>query len=99
MAKKKKVTTKEVAVIPRSPYHPYTVAQIFKSEQDAFVIQVGKDLFDEGGRLVFSKNAADIYHSKIKENLLDLLDGGDADEIEEAMSALASLRIMPLRIN
>ena len=97
MPKKKKTTLP--AVIPKSEWGKYTFAQILKSEQDSFVIQVGKDLFDDEGRLVFSKTAADIYHKKILENLLDILDGGDSDEKQDAMEALATLRVMPLRIN
>lgn len=95
MAKKKL----GVAVINKSSYGKYTFAQILNSEKDAYVIQVGKDLFDADGKLVFSKAAADLYHSKIMDNLLDLLDGGDAEEKHEALTALASLRVMPLRIN
>lgn len=97
--KKKAVETKELAVVEKSPYGKYSVAQIMKSEIDAFVIQVGKELFDEGGRVVFTKAAADLYHHKIKENLIDMLDGGDADERQEALEALTQLRVMPLRIN
>lgn len=81
------------------PFKIYSAEEIKKLEIDSYVIQVGVDLYAEEGRMVFTKNAAAVYYNKILNHLLDIIDGGDAEEVMNAHRCLRSLHVMPLRIN
>lgn len=75
------------------------MAEVMRAEACSYVIQVGADLFHHEGKMVFSKKATAMYYNKILNGLLDIIDGGDDEERADAMKCLASLQIMPLRIN
>lgn len=77
----------------------YTFKEIQAAEAKSYVIQLGRDLFEIGGKHIFDKAAANMYYNKILNELQNVIEGGDAEEIKDAVRALGSLRIHPLRIN
>lgn len=83
----------------KGPFGEYSVEDIFKAEASSYVIQVGVDLFDNNGQMIFSKKAAIMYYNKILNELMNVIDGGDDTERADAMRCLRTLHIMPLRIN
>lgn len=83
----------------KSPFGKYSIEQIMRVEANTYVIQVGSDIFDDGGNFFFSKKAAAVLHNRILDNLLDVIDAGDDEERADAIKCMLSLQIMPLRIN
>lgn len=83
----------------KSPYNNYSVAEIMLAESCSYVIQVGKDLFSYEGRMIFNKKTSIVHYNKILNNLMDIIDGGDDEERNDAIKCLGSLHILPLRIN
>jgi len=92
MAKKKKSAEK-------SPWGKHSVEDIKRTEHDAYVIQMGMEIFDSDGKIVFNSRAVAVYYNKILNNLLDIIDGGDEDERNDAIRCLGTLHVHPLRIN
>lgn len=83
----------------KKPFGDYTFEQILSAEEESYVIQVGCDLFDLDGKLVFDKPAAAMYYNQILKELVSAIEGGSRYEKKEALRALCTLRIHPLRIN
>jgi hypothetical protein len=83
----------------KKPFKIYNAEEIKKLEVDSYVIQVGVDLYAEDGRFVFTKKAAIVYYNKILNHLLDIIEGGDEEEVMNAHRCLRNLHVMPLRIN
>lgn len=83
----------------KGPFGEYSVEDVFRAEACSYVIQVGVDLFDNDGQMIFSKKAAIMYYNKILNELMNVIDGGDDAERADAIRCLGTFRIMPLRIN
>lgn len=88
---KKKVST--------SPFRGYSVEEVLESEACSYVIQVGSDLFEKDGMLVFSKKNAITHYNRILKQVYGYLDSGTRKEKESAKRVLMNLRVLPLRIN
>lgn len=83
----------------KSPFVEYTTDEILASEKNAYVIQIGKDLFSTDTKLSFTKAAADHYYDQIMVALEDQLKNGSKKEKRIAKQIVENFRILPLRFH
>lgn len=77
----------------------YTVDEVFASEENTYVIQVGPDLFSTDTRLSFTKKMAEHYYDQIILALEDQIKNGNKKDRKEAKNILKNFRILPLRFH
>lgn len=83
----------------KSPFVSYTPEQIFAAENNAFVIQVGLDVFSIQEQWHFTRWSAHAYFNKVIHELKHELKHGNKKQRSEAVEMLGHVRIMPLRIH
>jgi hypothetical protein len=91
MAKKKKLKDK-------SPFEGHSIEQIAYAEATSYVIQVGVDFFESKGHLTFGQKQAEGIYMKLLVALQDSVKNGSREDRETALKCLATLQILPLRI-
>jgi hypothetical protein len=83
----------------KNPFVKYTPEQVMEAEATNFVILLGHDLFSYDGKYTFVKEDAEEYQEQIIGGLLEILENGNAKEIEEAEVCLFHLKILPFRLH
>ena len=81
-----------------SPFVCFTIDEVKSIEANCYVIQVGVDLYDHGGQFIFDKRSANRHLKKILNGLVDVIQGKNKKQSEQAMWCLSTLAIMPVRI-
>lgn len=84
---------------PKRPFVGYTAEEVMAFEAVTYILQVGSDVFDIKGKLVFTKKGAQIYYNKVLRELLDQIKNGTKKQKKNAMRALLGLKVLPLRIH
>ena len=84
--------------IEKSPFRDFTIEEIRSAEKDAFVIQVGIEIFTYKEVGIFTKKIAESLYPQIMADLMKLLEKGSLKDKNDARFCLRNMRIMPLRI-
>ena len=82
----------------KSPFVGYTLEEIRRSEANSFVIMIGNDFYNKNGDFTFTLAQAEKYYEILLENILITLDEGTPKQKKAALSCLARLHILPLRL-
>lgn len=90
MAKKKKI---------QSAFVTFTEEQVAHAESVLFVVQVGTDFYKSNQSYTFHKRAAIVNYNKVFKELLDMIDGGNKKERQQANMMLQNLHIHPLKLH
>lgn len=84
----------------KDPFVNYTTEQIFISESMLFVIQMGKDVFeDHEGQWFFVEKTVKKHYNRILVELMDNLYHGDKKQQKHAMKLMENFKILPLRMH
>lgn len=84
----------------KSAFKNFTEDQVAEAEKDAYMIQIGYELFydETGSYCAFSKDKTEKYYAGIRAGLEDMIKNGSEEEKKEALISCLNLRIIPLRI-
>jgi hypothetical protein len=82
----------------KSPFKNFTLEEIQRAESNSFVIQIGNDFYNKNGDFTFTIGQAEKYYEILLENILITLDEGTPKQKKAALSCLARLHILPLRL-
>lgn len=83
----------------KNPFVTYTKDEILSSEENTYIIQVGKDLFSTDTSYVFSKKMADHYYEQSLAALNDRLKNGNKKDKKVVKDIFKNFRILPLRFH
>lgn len=81
-----------------SPYVGRTLQDVENLEKDAFVIQVGADVFMDQGFWAFDAENTEFYYGQILNGLNEMKEKGTENEKEDAIKCLLLLKSFPLRL-
>jgi hypothetical protein len=83
----------------KSPYGNHSVEDVFMAEVGNYYIQVGHEIFEYEGKMVFSRDRAEAFFDDIVDDLNDLKENGDELEKKNAHKNLLYLKIFPFRVH
>ena len=83
----------------KSPFKGYSVEDVMFSEATCWVVQAGRDLVVEEGRMALSQDEALDLYKRLRTGFSQLLKTGTKVEKKKALEHLSCLKMMPLRIH
>lgn len=84
----------------KDPFVNYTTEQVFISESMLYVIQIGKEVFeDKNGQWFFVERAANRHYNKILVELMKNIYNGTSKQQKVAKKLMANFKILPLRMH
>jgi hypothetical protein len=83
----------------KSPYANFSVEEILRAENGAFLIQLGGEFFDYKKKYSFTIETAERFVEEIQQGLRDMLKDPAKKDKAEILTSLLNLRIIPLRFH
>lgn len=83
----------------KSPFRGFTLDEVLEAESNSFVIQLGNNFYEKEGSFTFSIKEAEKYYDVLLDNILYTIDNGAEKQRKAALSCLATLKILPLRLH
>lgn len=84
---------------PKSPWGQYSEEEVIQVEAGHYFIQIGVDIFENEGKMAFTRETAEKLYDGIFEDLMAMKENGTEKQKEDATGCLLFLRIHPMRVH